>query len=143
MYAMNPMRRALGALLFTALLAGPVHATGQSSASAPDPVGPFMVFFDRGSSMITPQAEAILDTLAYAVTRQGHREIFVAGHTDGAETGRDELSFQRAVNVRAYLVQHGVTPSKIALVGFGFTRPLVETEESEPQNRRVEIVANP
>ena len=137
----NSIRHTLGALLAAAVLVGPAHAAER--ATAPRPIGPFMLFFDRGSADVTPQGAAILDNVAAAVGQQGPMEMFIAGHADGAEADGNNVSFQRAVNVRAYLVAHGVEPTRIALIGFGAARPLVETTDSEPQNRRVEIVANP
>jgi len=51
------------------------------------------------------------------------------------------LSEQRADTVRNYLVDQGVTGTRIASIGYGETRPKAtnDTPEGRQLNRRVEI----
>jgi OOP family OmpA-OmpF porin len=53
-----------------------------------------------------------------------------------------KLSYRRADNVAAQLVQDGVQKSDIEIKGYGETHLLVPTGPGvrEPQNRRVEII---
>lgn len=51
------------------------------------------------------------------------------------------LSEQRAREVRKYLMEHGISPSRLSCKGFGTTVPLYEADGkmNEDNNRRVEI----
>jgi len=70
--------------------------------------------------------------------------IEVVGHTDdvGDKLKNQELSENRARTVRDSLVQAGVDPSRIMVVGAGGSQPLAsnQTEEGREQNRRVEVM---
>ncbi|MGC9092089.1 MAG: OmpA family protein [Bacteroidota bacterium] len=69
--------------------------------------------------------------------------IRVEGHAD--EIGSDEynmaLSLRRAETVKNYLVQQGISPNRIAVKGYGKTKPIApnDTEEGRQKNRRVEF----
>jgi OOP family OmpA-OmpF porin len=115
--------------------------------------GPFMVFFDRSSTQLTPQGAAILDNAASAYRSNGAGDpdyaatVIIAGHTDSLVEGSAAVTVSqgRANNVRDYLVSRGIPAEMIITEAFGSTRPLVETGPgvSEPQNRRVEITFGP
>jgi len=72
-------------------------------------------------------------------------KVSVEGHTDsvGSEAYNRRLSERRARAVRDYMVENGISPSRIATRGFGKSRPVAsnETAEGRAQNRRVEIIA--
>jgi outer membrane protein OmpA-like peptidoglycan-associated protein len=58
------------------------------------------------------------------------------------DTGREELSVNRAAIVRQYLIDHGIEKDRLSFVGFGHHYPLVPIERNEDdanKNRRVEI----
>jgi outer membrane protein OmpA-like peptidoglycan-associated protein len=68
----------------------------------------------------------------------------IEGHTDttgSAETNRD-LSLQRAVTVRDYLVGQGADTETIEVEGLGPDQPVADnaTAAGRARNRRVEIV---
>jgi len=109
--------------------------------------GPFMVFFDRNSAVITPQAAAILDNAASAYRTCGQAQVMIAGHTDrkGRESYNVGLSQRVAAAVRAYFAGRGIPGGVMTTEAFGESRPLVETADgvSEAQNRRVEITFGP
>jgi len=67
----------------------------------------------------------------------------VEGHTDavGSLEANQRLSEQRADTVRNYLVDQGVTGTRISSIGYGETRPKAtnDTPEGRQLNRRVEI----
>jgi len=75
-------------------------------------------------------------------------EIRVEGHADqvGGSGYNLELSRRRAEAVRTALIQRGVRPGIIRVVGFGFDRPSVKDQAASPdekgvwQNRRAEVV---
>ena len=105
--------------------------------------GPYMVFFDRDSEAITPQAAAILDNAVSNYASCGGSPVLLQGHADlvGSSEYSIGLSQRRALSVRSYLATHGISDSVITTEAFGDNRPLVETSDGvrEPQNNRVEI----
>jgi hypothetical protein len=70
--------------------------------------------------------------------------VVVEGYTDsvGSDSCNQRLSERRADSVRDYLVEKGISPSRIRTRGYGETRPVASnaTEEGRAQNRRVEII---
>lgn len=136
------MRKLLAVLALTTcgFAAVPAQAAGCVA-------GPFMVFFNPNSAVLTPQAKAILDNAASAYQTCGQAQVMLAGHTD--RKGRDAynvgLSQRLAAAVRAYLVTRGIPDGVVTTEAFGESRPLVETADgvAEPQNRRVEITFGP
>lgn len=67
------------------------------------------------------------------------------GHTEGIDndTGKRELSVNRAINIYNFLVHNGIDSTRLAYKAFGVTRRLIDperTEEDQMRNRRVEIV---
>jgi OOP family OmpA-OmpF porin len=146
-----PIVRRLSAFALIALAAAvPATASAASADERPAAVaqnypGPFMVFFDRHSAVLTTQAKAILDNAAGAILAAGQGQVILAGHTDTAEPDHVALSQRRAVAVREYLMSRGVAEGMITTEAFGNTRLLVETAAnvSEPQNRRTEITVGP
>ena len=59
------------------------------------------------------------------------------------DTGKYELSINRAKNIYEYLVNKGIDPERLHYRGFGSSQKLVYpeiTEEDKTQNRRVEIM---
>ncbi len=124
---------------------GPV----QSATTAPPerPAVSLMVVFATGSAALTPRAEAVLASLARALASPdlAASRFRIEGHTDtvGGSALNQALSERRAEAVRDYLVrQHGIMPSRLEVIGFGETMPLVPTpdERSETRNRRVQVI---
>lgn len=67
----------------------------------------------------------------------------INGHTDnvGTDEFNMELSFNRANSVRKILVNEGVDPDLLKVVGHGETKPIAsnDTNQGRTKNRRVEI----
>lgn len=110
-------------------------------------MGPFVIFFDTGSTRLTPQATTVLDNFAETWRQLHIGRTVLEGHADraGPADFNRKLSCARARAVRAYLVAHGLPKSALFLVGRGEDDPLVETRDgaSEPQNRRTELNFEP
>lgn len=94
---------------------------------------------------ISDEAKVIIDE-AVTPFKQENRGVFfeVEGHTDatGPENYNLKLGEDRAVAVRNYLRdQHGIALSRIEVMSYGETRPVVDnkTRENRAQNRRVVI----
>ena len=124
---------------------GPVQA---ATTAPPDrPAVSLMITFATGSAMLTPQAEAVLASLAraFAAPELARSRFRVEGHTDtvGAAAMNQALSERRAEAVRDHLVRrHGIAAARLEVVGFGETMLLVPTGDgrSEPRNRRVQVI---
>lgn len=103
--------------------------------------------FDVGSAAIRPSTEASLRNLLERVQGQGAvRSINIIGHTDstGSASLNRELSLQRAVSVREYLIRQGVDRTLISVAGAGADRPVASnaTAAGRAENRRVELHIN-
>ena len=101
------------------------------------------VNFDFNKSDIRPDSRAVLDEAANELKEDPSVRISVEGYTDsvGSEEYNERLSVRRADAVFRYLVNHGVAPQRMNVVGYGESRPVAtnETESGRAQNRRVEL----
>ena len=101
------------------------------------------VLFPTNSSYLTDQAKTELAKLADMLKRQGGKKIRVDGHTDATGTAEYNvwLSEKRAVSVKNFLVEHGVSERLISTRGLGQTHPVDtnKTPEGRQKNRRVEV----
>lgn len=104
------------------------------------------VLFDFESSTLSPAADpALASVLELVSTTPG--TVQITGHTDARGTNNDVLSLERGEAVRAWLVEHGVDPERLAPArGAGSSEPVVEnavTEADHAANRRVTIAVIP
>ncbi len=105
------------------------------------------VNFNFDKSTLTPTAVGILNEAAEILRRYPELRVEVAGHTDlcGTDAYNQALSERRARAVYQYLVQNGVDAGRlIGPVGYGESRPLVNTPQTSPacrneENRRTEL----
>jgi outer membrane protein OmpA-like peptidoglycan-associated protein len=102
------------------------------------------VNFDFDDTAVRPDSRAILDEAAETLREHPDVDIAVEGYTDdiGTEEYNDKLSVRRAQAVFRYLVNRGVAPDRMEVIGYGESRPVAsnETESGRAQNRRVELV---
>ena len=109
------------------------------------PAQPFahVVFFDTGTTRLTPASRALLTQLTEKIRSFPAPQVMVIGHTDrvGTESLNEVLSMRRALAMREALMQLGIAPSAIEVSGRGEREPLVPTADgvAEERNRRVEI----
>ena len=101
------------------------------------------VLFDFNSSALRPESRSPLSDIAEVFARYPEQTISVEGHTDsvGSDSYNQRLSEQRADRVRDFLVDRGVSSSRIRAIGYGETRPKASNSDAEGRqlNRRVEI----
>jgi outer membrane protein OmpA-like peptidoglycan-associated protein len=101
------------------------------------------LLFDFDSDAIKGAAAQNLDSLAASLHKFGSSNLLLVGHTDsqGADSYNQELSMRRAQSVANYLVNKGVTRSRLQVQGRGETEPIAENASAtgQQQNRRVEI----
>jgi len=113
------------------------------------------VLFDSGQSAIAPAGRGELDQLAAAIVvleKEIPADIAwvlrVDGHTDrrpvssqGQFKSNWDLSSARAISVVQYLIDKGVSPTRLVAAGFGEFQPidLGNSDEALRRNRRIEL----
>lgn len=108
---------------------------------------PSEIAFGSGSANVGSAFADLLDKLT-DVIKKSNGEVLVGGHTDniplggGAYRSNWELSAARATSVVHHFLNYSeIEPGKLAVQGFGDSRPLVpnDSPENRAKNRRVEI----
>ena len=98
--------------------------------------------FETGKSNIMPVSYEYLDLLA-KILKQTGLKVEIKGHTDnvGSALSNMQLSQNRAIAVRDYLIARGVERTNLACSYYGMSRPIADnsTEEGRFMNRRVEF----
>jgi len=101
------------------------------------------ILFDFNSAALRPESRTTLSELGENFRQYPDNTIIVEGHTDsvGTDSYNQRLSEERAANVADYLIDHGVSASKVIVYGFGESRPKSsnDTADGRQLNRRVEI----
>ncbi|HEY1954757.1 MAG TPA: OmpA family protein [Polyangiaceae bacterium] len=86
----------------------------------------------------------ILDQIVKVLQDNPKITLEVQGHTDnvGSAAYNKQLSQDRADSVRAYLVAHGIDPSRLISKGYGMDKPLVPNNSvaNRALNRRVQFI---
>ena len=99
--------------------------------------------FEFNSTEIDEESAVYLRDLAEIMKDNLHLKIKLTGHTDniGSDRFNLRLSQQRAVHVKKFLMNQGVTDHRIETDGKGFREPLNEnaSEQERALNRRVEL----
>jgi outer membrane protein OmpA-like peptidoglycan-associated protein len=104
---------------------------------------PRLVFFANARAELSPAAKASLDKTVKWLEANPDRSITVEGHasTRGNFAANQTLSEKRAEMVKDYLVEKGISESRINTVGRGSEHPEFQPGTSG-KNRRVAIIAN-
>lgn len=101
------------------------------------------VNFRTNSAELTPESFEALDQVAASLLAHADVRVEISGHTDatGSRRRNNELSIQRALSVKEYLVQKGIDPDRMEAKGYGPDRPIATnaTRDGRSQNRRVEL----
>jgi len=102
--------------------------------------------FANGSAELSPSSYSKLDLLASVLIDESISllPIHVGGHTDdvGSEEKNLQLSLQRALAVRSYLIRRGGLPEeRIDVAGYGEGDPIASNDNDQERklNRRVEV----
>jgi outer membrane protein OmpA-like peptidoglycan-associated protein len=105
------------------------------------------IHFDSGAWEVTPDQHGRLARIARAILRVLERNeeavFMIAGHTDAVGSAEDNasLSDRRALAVAEVLTeQFDVPPENLVTQGYGEQHLKIDTEGSEPRNRRVSIL---
>lgn len=101
--------------------------------------------FETASAAILSNSAQTLQRVYDSLKENPEVRVLITGHTDSV--GSDEynmgLSDRRAASVKTWLVNKGISSSRIQTAGKGENEPIAsnETSDGRAQNRRIEIVA--
>jgi len=81
--------------------------------------------FDYNKSTLTGEAKTLLDKDVQVLKENPGMKVRMAGYTSaqGTEESNQKLSEGRANAVRDYLVEKGIAPGRITIIGYGRTKP--------------------
>ncbi len=98
-------------------------------------------YFESSSERLTADARTVLNDVSGVLNRYPYTEIFIEGHADstGNQWNNKKLSETRAKTVALYLKAQGVVAERMAIAGYGATRPIESNAlpEGRRKNRRV------
>jgi len=101
------------------------------------------VQFEANSATIYVDSIPLLDEAVAVFRGYPTLGIEVHGHTDpfGTNQVNTDLSLERAVAVKAYLVDHGIASGRILTFGHGANQPIASNNspEGRAKNRRIEF----
>jgi len=105
------------------------------------------LLFETGSDNLKPEAQNVLNKLSDLIQNLPNN-IRVEGHTDNVPINTIQfpsnwhLSIARSLNTAYYMIQKGVNPQKISILGYSEYKPIRpnDTPEDRAKNRRVDIV---
>lgn len=102
------------------------------------------ITFDTGSAVISRSSYSILDEVVSIIGEYSDLNISIEGHTDdrGDADKNQELSSKRSIAVMNYLMEKGVSGSRMSARGFGESSPKADnsTAAGRKMNRRVELI---
>jgi outer membrane protein OmpA-like peptidoglycan-associated protein len=146
------MLKSLFPVIAAALLLGACSQTPQQAAAPPPPPPPAMaarpmppatVYFDTGSSTLSPQAMTSIQQVGANYKATGNATVTLTGHTDtvGSPDLNMTLAQRRADAVRNALVREGVPAAAITTAAQGEASLPVQTADNvdERRNRSVDI----
>jgi len=101
------------------------------------------IFFDTNRFDIKPESRAELQKLVEFLNQNPTIHIEISGHTDnvGNIQANQVLSQNRAKSVYQYLINYGISPTRLIYKGYGQTQPIAPntTDDNRSKNRRTEF----
>jgi len=101
------------------------------------------IVFETGKAAITTESEKNLELAYNTLSQNPEIEVEIRGYTDdvGKRSMNMKLSQQRANAVKAWLVNKGITASRMTAKGFGPDSPVASnaTADGKQKNRRIEF----
>ncbi|MEX1188841.1 MAG: OmpA family protein [Bacteroidia bacterium] len=100
--------------------------------------------FETSSAELSIQSKHIIIEFAVFLKDNPSVNVSIQGHTDnvGDPAANMILSKERASNVKAYLIEQGISTARLSSKGFGMSQPLAKntSETGRAKNRRTEFV---
>ena len=104
------------------------------------------IFFDFDKSTLTPAAQDNLMRKAAWLREHSDATVTIEGHCDDRGTSEYNLALgdRRAASTKAYLIDLGISPSRMVTISYGEERPVDprSNEEAWAKNRRGHFVVN-
>ncbi|MDN3205806.1 OmpA family protein [Algoriphagus sediminis] len=101
------------------------------------------IFFDFDKYELKEESISSLKRLKKFLDENPNVNIEIQGHTDnvGQKAYNKTLSLNRAKSVQSYLIENGMHPGRVMVVGKGDSEPMVPNDSKENQalNRRITI----
>lgn len=101
------------------------------------------LFFENNSDKLKVASLSQLDELTKILNKYEGANLVIEGHTDsnGSDDFNIALSQKRTESVRAYLIEKGISSSRLTGVGMGESKPVATNTTSlgRAKNRRVEL----
>lgn len=105
------------------------------------------LLFSSGSADLNKDARPLINTVA-GILKNYENPVQVEGFTDNVPISTDKfpsnwaLSSARAVSVVQVLIESGMSPSRLAAIGYGEFQPVADNnnEEGKKKNRRVVLI---
>lgn len=91
------------------------------------------VHFEFDQSQLTREAQNILKESITTLKNNPNTKVRIAGHTSAAGTDKynQQLSEQRAMAIKNYLVKNGISENRLSVIGHGSTQP--DAKENSPE----------
>lgn len=101
------------------------------------------IHFQFGKAHLMTASYSTLDQIAGLLKKYPEFELEIIGHTDdvGRKVSNMELSYDRAISCRDYLIARSIEEERIKVIAEGELKPIQSniTEEGRTENRRVEF----
>lgn len=109
------------------------------------------IYFDYNMWYIRKESKVVLGRVVALMNKYPGMVIEIGSHTDsrGNEKFNEELSQKRANSTREFIIQSGISASRVSAKGYGESVPIIKcktddacSEEDHELNRRSEFVIN-
>jgi OOP family OmpA-OmpF porin len=101
------------------------------------------ILFDSGKAAIKVESKETLDAIKSVIREYPTARFMIEGHTDstGSLETNMRLSKERAAAIKSYLIENGISASRLESEGFGPNQPVGsnKTAAGRKQNRRTEV----
>jgi outer membrane protein OmpA-like peptidoglycan-associated protein len=102
------------------------------------------IYFDFDKYTLKQESYTELNKLERLLLESPNMRVEIAGHTDFVGSGQynNQLSVKRASSVVNFLINKGITPTRLETKGYGKTRPIASNDDEidgRELNRRVEF----
>lgn len=108
------------------------------------------IYFDFNKSKIKEKSEKILKNVSTILVENPEMDVQLNGHTDevGSVPYNQDLSVSRAIQAKRFLIQKGISASRIRTKSLGELQPIARNKDERGRdlpegrrfNRRVEII---